>query len=80
LVREDLTWGEIKSSIRNKLIRSIELFDIYQGKNITPGKKSLAFRIVYQAIDRTLTDDEVNKIHREILATLKSKFNAQIRD
>jgi phenylalanyl-tRNA synthetase beta chain len=83
LVREDLPWGEIKKTIlaaNQKLVSEVRLFDVYQGKNITPGKKSLAFRIVYQAPDRTLTDDEVNKVHRQILDLLKQKFSAHVRD
>jgi len=80
LVRQDLPWSEIKHAISHKLITDVKLFDVYAGKNISPGKKSLAFRIVYQAPDRTLTDEEVEKIHKQILDNLKSKFNAQIRD
>lgn len=83
LVKEELPWAEIRNTVlsaHNKLIRSVKLFDVYQGRNIAPGKKSLAFRIVYQAPDRTLTDVEVEKIHSQILNELKSKFNAQIRD
>ncbi|MEJ0021143.1 MAG: phenylalanine--tRNA ligase subunit beta [Candidatus Doudnabacteria bacterium] len=83
LVREDLPWGEIKELIlksNKQLIKSATLFDVYQGKNVSPGKKSLGFRIVYQADNRTLKDEEVTKIHKEILNELKSKFHAEIRD
>jgi phenylalanyl-tRNA synthetase beta chain len=80
LVKEELPWGEIKHAIKHNLIARVELFDVYQGKNISLGKKSIAFRIVYQAPDHTLTNDEVNKIHEQVLNQLKSKFNAQVRD
>ncbi len=80
LVGEHLPWGEIKKSIKHPLVIDVRLFDVYMGKNISPGKKSLAFRIIYQSPSKTLTDDEVNKIHSNILVNLKSKFGATVRD
>lgn len=83
VVREEQPWSEIKNLIirsDRKLLSSVRLFDVYKGKGISEGKKSLAFRIIYQAADRTLKDEEVNKIHDEILGELKSKFHAEIRD
>jgi phenylalanyl-tRNA synthetase beta chain len=53
-------------------IESIAVFDVYCGKGLPDGKKSLAFNLVFRASDRTLTDDEVNtalaRIQREIVA------------
>ncbi|HTL39467.1 MAG TPA: phenylalanine--tRNA ligase subunit beta [Methylomirabilota bacterium] len=83
LVREDLSWQQVKdvATPKNfKLLQDVELIEVYRGKNVTPGKKSLTFRLTYQAPDRTLTDEEVEKIHSQILGELKAKLNVQIRD
>ncbi len=80
LVNKDLAWSQIKQAITHKLIASVELFDVYQGSGVSPDKKSLGFRIIYQSADKTLTDDEVQKIHKQILENLKTKFHAQIRE
>ncbi len=67
--------AEIEDAIREAepdLIERIKLFDIYQGENIEADKKALAFRILLQAKDRTLTDDEMSKIQKKIFDNLKS--------
>lgn len=84
IIREDIPWVEIKKTIldiNQKHVSEIKLIESsYQGKEIPPGKKSVTFRLVYQALDKTLTRPEVLKIHEQILRVLKSKFNAQTRD
>ncbi len=62
------------------LIRDIDLFDIYEGNNIPDSKKSLAFHIIYQSDEHTLTDKEVNDVHREIINVLKEKGGWEIRE
>ncbi len=82
LARKDLPWGKVEQIIRSvnaEIIRRVELFDIYEGKNVPMNKKSLAFRIVYQSPAKTLTDDEVGKVHAEVLKELKSKLNLEVR-
>jgi phenylalanyl-tRNA synthetase beta chain len=64
----------------NDLISSVELFDSYQGDNLGDNKKSLAFHIVYQSADRTLTAEEIDKVQAELIARLENKFGAQIRN
>ena len=56
------------------------MFDVYRGKQVEEGKKSLAFSIVYRDRNKTLTDDDVQKVHGNILAELKSKVNAVLRE
>ncbi len=82
MARKDLSWAQIKELVESQsdLIRSVELFDIYMGKNIPSNRKSLAFRIIYQSLSHTLTEKEVAKIHKEITNQLVSKFSVQIRD
>jgi len=59
--------------------RSVEIFDLYTGDKIPAGKKSIAVRVRYGSFDRTLTDEEVNKVHQKIVDSLISGTNIQIR-
>ena len=61
------------------ILESTKLFDVYKGKQIEDGKKSIAYAIVYRRSDKTLTDDEVNKVHEKILRSLEYKLGAQLR-
>ncbi|MBI5728543.1 MAG: phenylalanine--tRNA ligase subunit beta [Candidatus Magasanikbacteria bacterium] len=61
------------------LIVSVELFDIYEGQNVPAGKKSLAYHVVYQSIERTLTSAEVDAAHAKVNETLRRDFRAKIR-
>ena len=56
-----------------KILESYQLFDIYEGEQLTRGYKSLAYKIVFRASDRTLTDDEVNKCMDKIMNGLGEK-------
>ena len=56
-----------------KLVQDVDLFDMYEGEEIPEGKKNLAFHIIYQAQDRTLTDDEVDGIHEKIVHALERR-------
>ena len=73
---KDVLAGEVEEIIRirgGKLLESCELFDIYEGEQLTRGYKSLAYKIVFRASDRTLTDDEVNKCMDKIMNGLGEK-------
>lgn len=61
------------------ILESVKLFDIYKGKQIPEGKKSVAYAIVYRDNNKTLTDNEVNKVHEKILRSLEYKLGAQLR-
>ncbi|MBN1977535.1 MAG: phenylalanine--tRNA ligase subunit beta [Anaerolineae bacterium] len=61
------------------LVRSVMLFDIYRGKQVGDGKKSLAYRLVYQADDRTLTDKEVANLRDKIVRRLERELGATLR-
>ena len=60
-------------------IEELVLFDRYRGKQIPPGKKSLAYSIRYRSKDKTLTDEEVEKIHQKIISELEKSFGASLR-
>ena len=61
------------------LVEKVTLFDVYSGRQVPQGKKSLAYRISYQSAEYTLTDKEVDKIQQKILAKLSGKFSATLR-
>ncbi len=61
------------------LVRDVDLFDIYEGESIGQGKKNLAFHIIYQAEDRTLSTQEINKMQDKIIKALESEPAWQVR-
>ena len=74
--------AEIARSLKQaggQLLESIDLFDEYKGANVPAGKRSLAFRLVYRASDRTLTDQDVEPVHRKVRDVLEEKFQAELR-
>jgi phenylalanyl-tRNA synthetase beta chain len=62
-----------------KLLNSVTLFDEYQGESVPDGQRSLAFRLVYRASDRTLTDDDIEPVHQKVRAVLEKQFNVALR-
>jgi len=56
------------------------LFDVYRGKGIDSGKKSLAFRVLMQDTQQTLTDEAVDGVVTHIAQVLTSRFGAKLRD
>ena len=61
------------------LLADVRLFDIYRGKQVPLGKKSLAFSLAFQAADRTLTEAEIEAEKRRILDAVGTRFDAQLR-
>jgi phenylalanyl-tRNA synthetase beta chain len=61
------------------LVKDVDLFDIYEGDPLPEGKKSLAFRIVYQSYDKTLNSDEVNNLHNKIINELIKNKGWEVR-
>ncbi|HLR33940.1 MAG TPA: phenylalanine--tRNA ligase subunit beta [Tissierellales bacterium] len=61
------------------LINEIKLFDIYEGEQVPEGMKSIAYSIVYRSYERTLKDDEISKLHSNIIKKLEESFNAELR-
>ncbi|WP_026097848.1 phenylalanine--tRNA ligase subunit beta [Baaleninema simplex] len=62
-----------------KLLESVELFDEYRGENVPDGQRSLAFRLVYRAGDRTLKDKEVDDAHQKVRNSIAKKFDVELR-
>ncbi len=70
---------DVISASAGKLLRNVRLFDIYRGTGIPEGKKSLAFSLELRADDRTLTDQDSEKVVNNILSALKDKLDAALR-
>ncbi len=78
-----LPWGRIETAIRAldlPDLEALEFFDEYRGRQIAPGKKSLAFSLTYRAMDRTLTSEEVDRSQSRLVAALEEEFRAEVRD
>ena len=81
LVDEQTTYQQICSIVQSfSLVNSVTLFDFYVGEQVPAGKKSLAFRIVYQSSTHTLTDSEVDDVQQQILAKLQRDSGATLRN
>ncbi len=82
VVDESLESSEIVALLKSdssELIEDVSLFDVYQGKNIPEGKKSIAFSIRYRASDRTLKDEEVDALHDQIIGFVIERTKGQLR-
>lgn len=83
LVDESQSVGDMESVIRangSDILEQVRLFDIYRGTQVAEGKKSAAFTLTYRDANKTLTDEDVAKVHNQILAALKGTFNAVLRE
>jgi phenylalanyl-tRNA synthetase beta chain len=80
VVDANVTNQQILDIIKSfSLITEVVLFDVYSGKQVAEGKKSLAYRLTYQAPDQTLTDETVNKVQERVLARLTKELGASLR-
>ena len=79
---EKVTVGQLEDCIRSaggKLIKQVSLFDIYRGKGVDEGKKSVAFNLVLRADDRSLTGEEADADVKKVLEALASQLGAVLR-
>jgi len=82
LIDNELETGTVLDCIRSNKIKElgqVELFDVYTGSHVPEGQKSIAVRIRYWSQDRTLTDEEVNRLHQKVIENLKKKINVALR-
>ncbi len=83
VVMEDVTAEQIIQTVKKaagKLLKSVEIFDIYHGSNILINHKSVALTIEYQSSEKTLTEAEILPIHNEVIRQLSTKIGATLRD
>ncbi|MGB9716220.1 MAG: phenylalanine--tRNA ligase subunit beta [Thermodesulfovibrionales bacterium] len=82
VVNEDILSSDILELIRtfpSDVIEEVSIFDSYKGENIPTGMKSLAFSITYRSKDRTLKDEEVDKIHSSLVDHILRKTGGELR-
>ena len=82
LIEKNITSDEISKTIKReagRLLIKSEVFDVYEGKNLPQGKRSIAYSLTFGANDRTLTDDEINPIINKIIAGLEKTYDAELR-
>ncbi|MBN2524815.1 MAG: phenylalanine--tRNA ligase subunit beta [Deltaproteobacteria bacterium] len=61
------------------LVTGVQLFDVYRGKHVAKGKKSLAFSVQYRSFEKTLTDKEVDMVHQKAVSAICDQFSMQLR-
>ncbi len=82
LVKDEVFVKQIEDIIKangEDILESYQLFDVYKGAQIEEGHKSIAYSITYRSKDKTLTDEEVAKVHDKIVSELSEKLNANLR-
>ncbi len=83
LINKEITASDISKMIKkssSRLLKSIDVFDVYSGDNIDKDKKSIAFKLIYQDEAKTLTDDEVMTDFHKMIEKVTKEFNCEIRD
>ena len=70
---------KIAYETEKKLLKEVELFDVYEGKNLEVGKKSYAVSFLLQDENQTLNDKQIDKIMQKLITNLQSKLNAKLR-
>jgi len=79
ILDEAVTWQAIRDEIRDlreRLIERVDLFDLYRGKPIPPGKKNLGIRIHYRSSEQTLTEERIAVLHQKVAERIIGKFQA----
>ena len=83
VVDKDVPIQAIQDCVRDAssdLLGQFQVFDVYTGKGVESGRKSVAFGLILQEFSRTLTDQDVDNEIENIVATLKQKFAATLRE
>jgi phenylalanyl-tRNA synthetase beta chain len=70
---------ETVKEVAPPLLEGVEIFDVYEGQGIESGKKSVALACRYRAKDRTLTDEEVNRVHSALVERVRTRLGAGLR-
>ncbi len=83
LVAEAVTHEAVLQTVKQAKaanLETVELFDVFRGKNVPEGQKSLAYAFTYRAADKTLTDADVNSAHTKVVDALKGQLQATVRE
>jgi phenylalanyl-tRNA synthetase beta chain len=82
VVARDVAAGDIVRAAQGaerQLVAGVEVFDVYEGTGIEPGKKSVAIAVTLQPVEKTLTDTEIEAISAKIVAEVAKKTGAVLR-
>ena len=82
LLDESVSYADLRKSafrVGKKLLKQVGLFDVYRGDKIAEGKKQYALSFVLQDLDKTLTDNDVERIMSKLLSTFQNEFGATLR-
>jgi len=82
VIEEKYSSVEIINLVKNvdkELIRIVKIFDVYQGENIEKGKKSIAFNVTFEPKDKTLSEDDIEKVSKKIVDSVQSTTSATLR-
>ena len=81
IVNSDIFVQDLIAQItKNKLVKNINIFDVFEGKGVPKNKKAIGLRLTYQSSNKTITSDEINKSEQKIVKELKNKFDIDIRE
>ena len=82
VVADSVPAAAVEATLRRaagELCESVELFDVYRGAGLSQGSRSLAYRLRFCALDRTLTDAEVAELRARCIEAVESEFQATLR-
>ena len=82
LLDESVSYADLRKSalrVGKKLLKQVGLFDVYRGDKIAEGKKQYAMSFVLQDLDKTLTDNDVERVMSKLLSTFQNEFGATLR-
>ena len=82
VIDEKYSSGEIISLVKKidkELIKNVKIFDVYQGENIGDGKKSIAFNVILEPRDKTLSDNDIDQISKKIISAVQESTGATLR-
>ena len=82
LIDKGVTFDAIKKVVQKadkRLIKSVSLFDVYEGDKIADGKKSYAISIIIQDEEKTLNDKQIDRLMEQIMKSLDTEIGAKIR-
>ena len=82
VVPADVPAAQVLEVVRRaggRLLREASVFDVYEGDQVPPGKRSLAVRLVLRSAERTLTDKDISGVRRKVLAALERELEATLR-
>ena len=82
MVPEEVPAGSVEATLSaagGDLLESVQLFDVYRGGSLGAGSRSLAYRLRFCALDRTLTDEEIGTLRASVIAAVENAHRATLR-